>query len=218
MRRLCALMLLPIAALASSTSFAGERIGIGVKVGTLGVGVDLTARATNWLSFRGSVNAVNLSETYSETDAEYEADVELGAYGLLVDFHPFKGNFRLSAGIMGNRNQIDLLAEPTEDITIGDGTYTPAEAGTLTGEVRFKETVPYFGIGFGSAAKGPGRVKFVLDVGVLQQGSGDVELESSSSSTPGLSSDLEKEEASIESDIEDYKLWPVLAFGISFRI
>ena len=216
MRRLRALLLLSIACLAGSTSFAGDRIGIGVKVGTLGVGVDLTGRANNWLSFRGTVNAVNLSQDYSETDAEYHADVDLGAYGLLVDFHPFKGNFRLSAGILGNRNQIDLLAEPTTDIEIGDNIYTPAEAGTLTGEVRFKETVPYFGIGFGSAAKGPGRVNFVLDVGVLQQGSGDVAIESSSGLV--LPSDLEQEESSIESDIEGYKLWPVLAFGISFRI
>ncbi len=82
--------------------------------------------------------------------------------------------------------------------------------------MRFRETVPYLGIGFGSAAKAPGRVRFVLDLGVLQQGSGDVTIRSSKNLVSP--DDLQQEETTIENDIEDYKLWPVLAFGISFRL
>lgn len=71
-------------------------------------------------------------------------------------------------------------------------------------------------MGFGSAAKGPDRVRFLLDVGVLSQGSGDITLSSSS----GLvdPADLRMEEENAEDDTKDYDLWPVIAFGISFRL
>lgn len=201
---------------ATGAAEAGDRVGIGVKVGTLGLGVDLTGRVNNWFSVRGSVNAYDLTKTYSDTDIDYDADATLGAYGVLLDFHPFRGNFRLTAGYMKNRNQIDLEAVPTADVEIGDTTYTPAEVGTLTGGVQFEDSAAYFGLGFGSAAKGPGRVRFVLDVGALMQGAGDVTIASSTGLVSGA--DLAKEEAEIEDDISSVSFWPVLAFGISFRL
>jgi hypothetical protein len=199
-----------------SPSHAGDRVGIGVKAGTLGLGVDVTGRITNWLGIRGSYNTADVSHSDEVSDIKYDGDLALGAYGLLLDFHPFKNNFRLSAGFMRNRTGIDLTGEPTTDTEIGDNTYTPAQIGTLTGDVVFKEDVPYFGIGYGSAAKGPKRVRFLFDLGVIDQGSGDVSLTSSTGLV--LQSDLDKEVQDIEDDIEDYNLWPVLAFGISFRI
>src|SRR5262245_29717787 len=195
---------------------AGDRVGIGVKAGTLGLGVDVTGRVTNWFCIRGSFNTADVSTTDEVSDIEYDGDVALGAYGVLLDFHPFKGNFRLTAGFMRNRTAVDLTGTPTADTEIGDNTYTPAEIGTLSGDVTFKQDVPYFGIGYGSAAKGPHRVKFLFDLGVLDQGSGEVSLTSST----GLvqQSDLDQEIQDIEDDIGDYTLWPVLAFGVSFRL
>jgi hypothetical protein len=208
----CAIMLVA----SMSPVQAGDRVGIGVKAGTLGLGVDVTGRVTNWFSIRGSFNTADVSTTDEVSDIEYDGDVALGAYGLLLDLHPFKNNFRLSVGFMRNRTGIDLTGQTTEDTQIGDNTYTPDEIGTLTGAVEFKEDVPYFGLGYGSAAKGPHRVKFLLDLGVLSQGAGEVSLSSSTGLV--LQSDLEQEVQEIEEDIEDYDLWPVLALGISFRI
>ena len=194
---------------------AGDRVGLGVKVGTLGLGADLTGRITSWFAVRGTVNAVDVSGTYEDTDIDYDADAEIGAYGLLLDFHPFKNNFRITAGMMKNRNAFQIVAAPTADVDIGDGTYTPAQVGTLDGDVSFKDSAAYFGIGYGFAPMGPSRVKFVLDVGVMDQGAGEVSMTSST----GLvaDSDLRQEEQEIEDDISDYDLWPVIAFGISFR-
>jgi hypothetical protein len=197
-------------------ALAGDRVGLGVKAGTLGLGVDVTGRFTNWLSVRGTYNKADLSRSEEVSDVDYDGDVALGAYGLLLDFHPFKGNFRISAGYLKNRTGVDMDAEPTVDTEIGDTVYTPAEIGTISGELDFDDKVPYFGLGYGSAAKGPNRVRFVLDVGVLSQGSGDVTL----SNSTGLvdPDDLRQEEENAEDDIKDYDLWPVLAFGISFRL
>jgi len=201
---------------ACSLAAAGDRLGIGIKGGTYGVGVDLTGRIVDWFSLRGTVNAIDASRSYSETDVDYDADVELGGYGLLADFHPLRNNFRISAGFLRNRNAIDLTAVPTADVTIGDNTYPAALVGELDGSIRFKKNTPYVGVGYGSAAKSGHRVKFVLDVGVVQQGSGKASMTSSS----GLvaPSDLRAEEAKIEDQIKNYKLWPVIALGLSIRI
>jgi hypothetical protein len=147
---------------------------------------------------------------------DYDGKFKFGAYGILVDFHPVRGNFRLTAGLMKNRNRIDLTANPTADVKIGGTTYTPDEVGTINGEIRFRDTVPYVGIGYGSAAKSPGRVKFVLDVGAIEQGAGSVSL--SSSRVQVTSSDLNREESKLEDKIKKYKIWPVIALGLSFRI
>lgn len=208
----CAIVLLA----SLSPAQAGDRVGIGVKAGTLGFGVDVTGRITTWFSVRGSFNSADVSQSDEISDIEYDGDVALGAYGVLFDFHPFRNNFRLTAGFMRNRTGVDLTGQPTTDTDIGDNTYTPAEIGTLTGDVTFEQDVPYFGIGYGSAAKGPHRVKFLFDLGVIDQGSGDVSLSSSTGLVP--QSDLDKEIQEIEDDIKDYTLWPVLALGISFRI
>jgi hypothetical protein len=60
---------------------------------------------------------------------------------------------------MRNRFEVSLDATPSKNVDIGDHTYTPSQIGTLSGGVKFKKTVPYFGLGFGNAAKAPGRVK-----------------------------------------------------------
>ncbi len=216
MRTLRALVCSVAVIAACSAASAGDRLGIGIKGGTYGVGLDLTGRIVDWFSLRGTVNAVNASRSYSETDVDYDADVKLGGYGVIADFHPLKNNFRISAGFLRNRNAIDLIAVPTSDVTIGGNTYPPALVGELDGSIRFKKNTPYIGVGYGNAAKSGHRVRFLLDVGVVHQGSGQATVTSSS----GLvaPSDLRAEEAKIEDQIKNYKLWPVIALGISIRI
>jgi hypothetical protein len=198
------------------TAQAGDRVGIGVKAGTYGLGVDLTGRVNDWFSIRGSFSQYDLSRTVTESDIDYDGTLKAGGYGVLFDFFPAKGNFRLSAGLFKNRNKFFLTGTPTTSIDIGNGTYTPAQVGTLDGDVIFKTTAPYFGLGYGSAARASGRVRFLLDVGVIAQGAGQATLTASGGQVSAA--DLQAEEAQIEDNIKNYKLWPVVAFGISFRL
>jgi hypothetical protein len=195
---------------------AGDRIGIGIKVGTLGFGLDLTGRVNEWFSIRGTYSQYDYKQSYEESGNDYDGTLKLGAYGVLLDFFPAKGNFRISGGYFKNRNELDLVSTPMNGIQIGNTFYPGTTAGTLTGDVIFNSYAPYFGIGYGSAARPGSRVRFVFDIGVMSQGAGDVTF---SSSTGVVSAaDWAIEEADIENEIENYKLWPVVAFGISFRI
>jgi len=118
MRRLALLLglVFAIGALGAVPARAGDRIGIGVKAGTLGLGVDLTGRLNDWFSLRGTVNQYDYKESVTESDIDYDGTLKLGAYGVMLDIFPMKGSFRLSAGLLKNRNELELTGTPTADI------------------------------------------------------------------------------------------------------
>ena len=188
--------------------------GVGFKAGTYGIGLDLAFGLNKYVSVRGSLQSYDLDETTTEGGIDYDGTFNLGGVGLFVDLMPTGGAFRLTAGILDNRNRITLEAAPLGPQEIGGVVYTPAEIGTLNGAVEFDDQVLYLGIGVGDVARGK-RVGFLFDLGVVFQGSGDVLLESST----GLvnPADLEAEVAEIEADISDFDLWPVVSFGLAVR-
>jgi hypothetical protein len=190
-------------------------LGLGLRAGTQGLGLEFGAALTPWFGLRGGAYGFDVSDTYDNGDLSYDGTFKLGGYGVLADFYPMKGTFRLTVGILDNRNGAEIEAVPTAPVDIGNGTYDPSQVGKLSGDLTFKSTVPYFGLGWGNVARGH-RVGFLCDLGVVKQGSGKVTLASST----GLVSeaDLAAEAASIEDDIKDFDFWPVISFGLAIRI
>lgn len=189
-------------------------MGVGLRLGTQGLGVEYGIGISQWFGVRGAAYWADISTDYDDSGVEYDGTLLLGGYGVFADFYPAKNGFRLSVGLLSNRNEVELEATPTEDQEIGDNTYTPTELGTVSGGVTFDSTAPYFGIGFGRFSGGD-RVGFLFDAGVVHQGSGEVSLVSSTGLIP--QDDLDKEIAEIEDDIQDYEYWPVISFGLVIR-
>ena len=193
---------------------AAADFGVGVKVSTYGWGAEFGVGFTDWFTLRATATTGSVSGNYEEDDLDYDAELDVGGYGLLADFFPMRGTFRLTAGLLANRNEVDLKAVPTVPIDIGGNTYPPALVGTLSGLVEFDGTVPYFGVGWGNVASGR-RFGFLVDIGFIHQGSGQVGLSSSTGLIP--QSDLDAEAAIIEDDISDFDFWPILSFGLAIR-
>jgi len=208
------IVLLAIVWLFATATAGAADFGIGIRAGTQGFGLEGAAGFTERFAVRGGVYGYDLSRDFEEGGIDYDGELQLGGYGILVDFFPMRGKFRLSAGLFSNENEILIEATPTADIDIGGTTYTPAEAGFLSGTIGFDSTAPYAGIGWGNFTKG-GRVGFLFDFGVLAQGSGDVTLSSNSSLVDPA--DLALEIAEIEDDIDGFDLWPVISFGLAIR-
>ncbi|MCP3981862.1 MAG: hypothetical protein GY716_21375 [bacterium] len=193
-----------------------NRFGIGLRAGTYGIGGDFGVRIIDRVGIRASVQRLSVSVDEEEIDEiVYDGDLDIGGEGLLVDVYPMRGKFRLTAGVFNNRNEVGLEGIVTENIEIGDTTYTPDDVGTLTGSVEFDDTAPYFGIGWGNVASGKGRIGLLVDLGILMQDVGQVGLESSTGFVDP--DDLAQEIAEIEDDISDFDFWPVLSVGMSIR-
>jgi len=203
-----------IAVLASGNAAAFD-IGLGIKGGLLGYGPEVTAGLSEHFNVRLGQNTYSYKTEVEETDITYDGELDWKSTALLLDWHPFAGTFRLTAGLVSNRNAIRLTATPTSNQTIGGTTYTPAQIGTLSGDVTFDKRVPYFGLGWGNAVgKGfPLGVNF--EIGVLKQGSPKVNL--SSSNTAVSQSDLDAEAREAEEDMSEYDTYPVIALGLSYR-
>jgi hypothetical protein len=206
---------LAILALLASGNASAFDVGLGIKGGLLGYGPEATLGLSEHFNVRLGQNTYSYKTEVEESDISYDGELDWKSTALLLDWHPFGGTFRLTAGLVNNRNAIRLTATPTSNQEIGGTTYTPAQIGTLSGNVTFDKNVPFFGLGWGNAVgKGfPLGVNF--EIGVLKQGSPKVNL--SSSNTAVSQSDLEAEARQTEEDLKDYDIYPVIALGLSYR-
>jgi len=140
---LCAL--LPVVAAAS-----GE-FGVGVKVSSLGVGLEAATSVLPKLNLRGSIQGLS-GETDTDADGiEYTFNVDFFTLAALADWHPLDGGFRFSGGVMINNNELNAVGSP-ENVTyeIGNQVYTVTDVGTLKGDISFSSLSPYLGIGWGN--------------------------------------------------------------------
>lgn len=211
--------LLALSGLLVTGSAAADGFALGVKAGTLGAGVEGTFGISPRVNLRLGANSYTYSYEETASGIEYDADLDLKSGALLLDWHPFKGVFRLSAGYMYNKNALQLRATPTEDQEIGGTTFTPQQIGTLTGDMTFKKGAPYVGFGWGNAARGWG-LGFSLEIGAMFQGSPEVALASeggTESNNAAFQQRLREEEQEIEDDLEEFKVYPVISLGLSFR-
>jgi hypothetical protein len=193
---------------------ASADFAVGVKGGTLGAGVEATIGISKRFNARLGYNAYDFDTEEEADDIEYDATLELKSAGLMLDIHPFAGAFRITVGMLSNSNQILMNATPTANQEIGGTTYTPAQIGTLSGEVTFKKSSPYFGIGWGNAVSEGWPLGMSFELGIVKQGKPQVAF----SSTGTVSqADLDAEADNAEEDLKDFDGYPVIALGFSWR-
>jgi hypothetical protein len=209
--------------LVSSTA-AWADVGVLLKAGTLGAGLDVTVGMSESLGLRLQANALSYENDFNESDVDYRADVELKSAGLLLDWHPFSGVFRVSLGAYWNGNEATAVGRPTGGTYVINGvTYNAADIGSLDGQIDFESVAPYLGIGFASAPKAGRGMTFSFDLGVLYQGEPNVGLTATCgvglppATCTQLQSDVAAEQASLQEDLSGYKFYPVVSFGIGYR-
>lgn len=193
-------------------------VGVNFKAGTLGAGVELTKSFSDKLSLGLGFNAYDIKTTDSASDIDYDFNFDLQSAALLAHYHPFSGVFRLTGGVLYNKNEMKLTGKPVagSTYTINGVPYTAAQVGTLTGTLVFDKTAPYLGLGWGN--RPDSRLGVSFDIGALYQGSPRLSLSATGAlSDPALAADLEQERRSAEDDLSDFKWYPVIALGAYFR-
>ena len=225
-----ALLLAILTAAAPPARAQGSTWALGASAGTLGAGVDLTARLAPRLHARFGLHGFSYSDQRVASDIEYDAEARLQNVTALLDWHPGGGGFRLTGGLLYNGTEVEGSSLPPASgiYEIGDIEVPAALLGTLDADVDFDPVVPYAGLGWGDALRaGGGRVGLAVDLGVVFQGEPDVTLtpvfapDSPIPGIPGaaqlLDLALAEEEREIEEDIQDYDLYPVLGLTIWYR-
>ena len=202
-----------------------NRSGVAVtgKVGTLGVGAELNVAFSEYAGARIGYNAFKYTRNATVSSVNYDADAQLRTVSILGDWYPFAGSFHASAGLMYNDNQAKYDGVPTGGTYLINGkTFQSTDVTSLSGTLSFDNVSPYLGIGWGNPVAKDKGWGMSTDIGVLFQGSPNTTLAATCSPTalPGAcptQADLDAQNAQMQNDLKNYKLWPVISIGISYQ-
>lgn len=226
MKRLLALFAVVAFAAAPALS---QNVGIGLRAGTTGAGIEIGYGFHPKLNIRGHFSTFSYNYTDTTTDEDpnldLDADAGIGAFTSFVDFHPFSNSFRLTGGLGKNNFDVTATGVATENVCFGDEDgagncsgkeFTPDKLGSLGANISYKSSIhPYMGIGFGSLGNGESRVTFLFDLGVYYTGSPEIELENDGLFKPTV----EAENVQVLNDgLESFKWYPVLSLGVGIRL
>jgi len=208
-----------------SSAQASDEWAVGTSASTLGLGLEITKPINNQFNMRFGINKYADTLSREIDQVKYEANLSLQTVAVNTDWHPFTGGFtrglRLTGGLMINNNEISGTATPAENFTIGGQDYSKLVGTDITVNTRigFKKIAPYLGFGYDKVSKHHRGLSLTADFGILFQGRPEIDTPTVSNDINGLvnQADLDKEVSIFEEDLEDFKIWPVLAIGLNYQ-
>lgn len=214
-------LLTALAAAALSAPAAAQDAGgfkLGVTGGTLGIGPEASYRLSENLGLRANATFLGFSRDVGSSDVDYNGKLKLNSFGAMLDVHPFGGGFRVSGGARISNNKVRLSATPTASVEIGETTYTPAQIGTLSGNVRANDFAPTLTLGWAGGLS-PG-LSVGIEAGAMFQGSPEINslrATGTLATNAAFQASLEAEEREIEDDIDNFKVYPVVQLSVGYR-
>jgi len=214
---------LAVSALLASGGAAAD-FGVGVKAGTLGLGVEgRWDPAVPWFDVRVGLNSYEYDTSGDQAGIDYDGTLALDNYYLTGNFKFPLSPFRFTVGAYSNGNELQLLSRDTNggSYVIGGIPFDAGNIGSLRSTTSFGSTAPYAGFGFDFELFGKAGLN--LDFGVLWQDSPTVSLEATNweNLSPGeqaiLGAAMEIERAELEDEMSDFKAWPVLSLTFVYN-
>ena len=203
--KIISLAILSAALLAPSLSTAADGISLGVS--TLGAKANYIHHSSEYFTSTYGINYMTRNTDRSIDGNDYNGQINFKSVSLMGNYHLFANNFRLTAGVIINDNEIEVKANG--DLSIGNNNYTNT---TLRAKATFNRINPYLGIGYGYQHTSGFGLDF--DLGAAYQGAANIDLASSGGVV--TQADLDKEKQDIESELNNYKLYPVISLGVHY--
>ena len=136
--------LVVLALLSAGVANADNDFGLGVKVGTLGMGLEASWKPLPYMDIRIGTSSYDYDNDGRYGSINYDAVFALDQYYATANFHFPISPMRITAGVYSNGNEFQLVNDQLQDI----GGYPGDLIGTVTSETTFSGTAPYLGIGF----------------------------------------------------------------------
>lgn len=220
----------PAAAQASS-----PKVGVAVKVGVLGAGVDVAVPIGAKVNIRGGFSGFSLSQEFEDGGITLDAKLKLRSASAHLDWFPFGGGFHLSPGVMlYNGNEMNAVARVPggTSFSLGNADYISNAANPVTGtaDVVFKRVAPSLMMGWGNVVpRGSRRWSIPFELGVVFSKAPTATLNLAGSvcdtrglncrnlaTDAGLQADVREQEAEINANIDILKFIPVFSLGFAF--
>jgi hypothetical protein len=237
---LCAVAIVFLQAGAVSADDGDEdslaRFALGIKAGTLGIGVQAGTALAPRINVRGGVNFFNYNDSMTEDGVTYNGSLQLRSVEAKLDLFII-GGFRFTPGLLlYNDNNLSATASvaATQSFTLNGTQYFSSQTDPIRGAaaLSLNKVAPTLGIGFGNLLPRSNRHwSLSTDLGIVFQGSPQLALGLSGSacqanrttcfpinSFPGAPTNIEAERVKIQDDLKPFKYYPEVSimFGWKF--
>jgi hypothetical protein len=188
-------------------------VSYGVQASTVGDGFTLEKPLLYDFSVRVVGNTGSQSQQTAYDANSYTATTHFRDIGVIGDFRPYGGRYRLSAGLFTGSDDVVNTAHPDGGlIHLNGNTYSAAAAGTVTTRVSYNRPAIYLGAGTGT-----GLVRgfaLMFDAGVLiRNGTTSAHATGALAGDPAFAADLAHAQANLRTRV----VTPVLSAGLVFR-
>ncbi|HUF17756.1 MAG TPA: hypothetical protein VMS12_06910 [Thermoanaerobaculia bacterium] len=200
---------------------AGQQVAVAPKISTLGYGADVIVGLGSYVHLRGGLHRGDVTRDLTHNEIEYEGDVELSSENLFLDLYPGGRGFRITLGAIRNDNIYEARSTENTIVEVNGVPYPVALVGRIRAVATTDEVGPYLGIGFGNAFRGSSRFRLLFDIGAYAHGEPIVDLIAEPNPgiplPPSFEEDLAAEERSLQDEISDYEIYPVVSLSLAFR-
>ena len=212
-----------------------SKVGIGVKISSLGVGVEAAVPVLHKLNIRAGGNFISYSHAFHQDGVTYNGSLSWRSGEASVDWFPF-GGFHVSPGLLfynGNRITATALVPGGQTFTLSGTTYMSNAADPVNGSgaVNFTKVDPKITFGFGNLVPRNGRHWSILgEVGVAYQGSPKAALAFqgtacdqtgvvcvNAGTDPTFQSNVAAEQTKINNNLSLFKFYPIVSLGFGFN-
>jgi hypothetical protein len=201
-------------------AIAGDEFGVfrfAPEVGTLGIGIGARMRINESWGTHGSINAFSFRYLYHDNKSDLHNEISLINGGASLDYHPWGGDFYLSAGARLSANKIKGKVTDLEgkvrvfgrkvDVLVPD----PLTHYTVTQNAL----QPYLGLGYSYDLTD--RVSVNFDFGALYAGKPDLDVVSHAGQFGFTRRQIDREIERARDRISPYQVLPVVQVGLKFR-
>jgi hypothetical protein len=205
------------------TTSVFKDVGVTLKGGTVGGGVDFTKSINESFKVRAGYSTFKYDDTYTESEIDFDGKLQIGGWNLLGDWHPWASGWRVTGGVYGPSHKISGSGKfnTLGTIDVNGTTYSSTDLSSLDMAAKWNGVRPYLGFGYdGFNSAKAGGFFFSADVGVIFSGSPKFSLTANCTNPAlcsALATDLAAEEAQINSDLNDAKYLPVVQIGVGYR-
>ena len=217
---------------------AFSAVGVDVKIGVGGIGFDVAAPLARKFNLRGTGYFFKYNTSITENYVTYGSDIQLATGGASLDWFPFGGSFRLSAGVVGyNGNQLTGTAtlNPNQSFTLNGNTYYSSATDPVhaTASLRLgNKAGPAFTFGWGNIVPRKAKKHFSIpiELGFAYVGDPAIDLGFTGSTcnaaatacqsianNPTFQQDLAAQKSKYQNDISALRFYPIVSVGFGYK-
>jgi hypothetical protein len=196
-------------------------LAIGGHASTNGLGANIIYSFNDKLAIRTGFEQLkfNFDFNFDENDISYDANFnyKTGSISLLVDYYLFRSVY-LTGGVGFSSFNPYIKGEASSSWKYGDIYIPPEDIGKFSFSVEPSMKIsPYAGIGFGRNIGLNKRIAVNFEMGAFYLGSPDITINATGLLAP-TSDPAHGQKNLFEKQLESYRFYPVLKFGISVKL